>query len=65
MINMFPPRFASLSLPTPSETRLGGAWFLGVLSLDQVSDLVSVRGVGAPEVLDSSLLYIMLRFRNR
>ena len=57
MINMFPPRFAPLCFPTlSSETRLGGAWFLGVLSLDQVSDLVSVRGVGAPEVLDSSLL---------
>ena len=57
MINMFPPKFAPLCLPTlSSETRLGGAWFLGVLSLDQVSDLVSIRGVGAPEVLDSPLL---------
>ena len=55
MINMFPQLYPRLPYPS-SETRLGGAWFLGVLSLDQVSDLVSIRGVGAPEVLDSSLL---------
>ena len=48
------PSFTS-RLPS-SETRLGRAWFLGVLSLDQVSDPVPVRGVGAPEVLDSPLL---------